>query len=602
MLLVIKVMKVFLMRISGFYIRIIDMSKKVFFYFFLIFNCVFHLFGLSNVLFNSESNKYSCVYKSNVREFMLFLPDGFENRGYQEKNTVSLIIMLHGLGSESEAFKNMTDFHKLACERNYAVAYVDGTVTKGQTGSSIGWHYFNDKQSKKDSDFLIELTKYLKNKYSLNDKFFVAGFSNGAFMVTKLASHYSNYFTAAVSVGGMMPKVVWDGKSSSINTGFLQINGTKDEVVPMILTETDKYNPNPAMENVIEYFVTANGLSKDIKEVFSYRNIKIENYSNKVCWLLIDDGRHSWPTEKTNGVNCNKLIVDYFDSFLNEDKTLDLFKDYIIPMEPELLEVFKEAYPDIEFKSKYIEDYDDWLISFNLNNRKHEFYWNNGSMLPESEMKNKNEYWTLLYNYNYKKPLEDPAQFSKDQIETMKRFGSDENRKSSAGTPMFFFDAIYDSNTRASVESHIKSVKFLGFNVNVHERLREPLERVQKQIYDEALKNEEVQIFLKSLNSNGGYYWRIIANTNRKSFHSLGIALDLQPKSYGWKEVYWSWAKDKNPDGWMLTPLKDRWMPPQAVIDIFEEEGFIWGGKWGIWDNMHFEYHPELINMAKRKG
>ncbi len=131
--------------------------------------------------------------------------------------------------------------------------------------------------------------------------------------------------------------------------------------------------------------------------------------------------------------------------------------------------------------------------------------------------------------------------------------------------------------------------------------LKEHLKRIEKRIYNAAEKSSDVKNFLNTLNSNGGYYWRIIANTNRKSFHSLGIALDLQPKSYGWKEVYWSWAKDKNPDGWMLTPLKDRWMPPQEVIDIFEEEGFIWGGKWGIWDNMHFEYHPELINMAKYK-
>jgi len=34
---------------------------------------------------------------------------------------------------------------------------------------------------------------------------------------------------------------------------------------------------------------------------------------------------------------------------------------------------------------------------------------------------------------------------------------------------------------------------------------------------------------------------------------------------------------------------------PDIVIDIFEKEGFIWGGKWTVWDNMHFEYRPELI-------
>ena len=71
--------------------------------------------------------------------------------------------------------------------------------------------------------------------------------------------------------------------------------------------------------------------------------------------------------------------------------------------------------------------------------------------------------------------------------------------------------------------------------------------------------------------------------------------MDILPKRLDGKEIFWSWARDKNPKGWMLTPLSKRWMPPQSVIEIFESEGFVWGGKWGIWDNMHFEYHPELI-------
>jgi hypothetical protein len=29
-----------------------------------------------------------------------------------------------------------------------------------------------------------------------------------------------------------------------------------------------------------------------------------------------------------------------------------------------------------------------------------------------------------------------------------------------------------------------------------------------------------------------------------------------------------------------------------------EEEGFIWGGKWPMYDTMHFEYRPELILLS----
>ena len=45
----------------------------------------------------------------------------------------------------------------------------------------------------------------------------------------------------------------------------------------------------------------------------------------------------------------------------------------------------------------------------------------------------------------------------------------------------------------------------------------------------------------------------------------------------------------------MAIPNSKRWMPPKKFIDIFEKEGFIWGGNWVNFDNMHFEYRPELL-------
>lgn len=270
---------------------------------------------------------------------------------------------------------------------------------------------------------------------------------------------------------------------------------------------------------------------------------------------------------------------------------------------PEKLQVFQKAYPDITFTPEWNEEKQDWKITMDFGESSGKaaavFYWCNGSMLPESKFENRNKYWSLLYPYAYKLPLADPADFTEEQIAAMKELGSDEKRMSDAGTPMFFFDEIYDSYSRGKLESHIVSVRFLGFKVNVHNRLKTPLKRVEERIYEAAKTDAAVEEYIKSISKNEGYYWRVIANTNRKSFHSLGIALDIRPRSYKGKEVYWSWAKDKNPDNWMLTPLSWRWMPPQAVIDIFEEEGFIWGGKWAIWDNMHFEYHPELIENSK---
>lgn len=268
------------------------------------------------------------------------------------------------------------------------------------------------------------------------------------------------------------------------------------------------------------------------------------------------------------------------------------------------LKYLEKAYPDLTFTRRYDKVMQDWLITVKIpdtpgdkggKGHSEEFYWANGSMLPESEIKNADKYWPILYGYQ--KELSDPANFTEEERERIKQFSSTENRQNGAGTPMFFFDALYDSSSRARLESHIKRISFLGNLTNVHERMIEPLGRVEKRIYALAESNEEVKSFLANLKSNDAYYWRIIAGTKRKSFHSLGIAVDVLPKKLGGKQIFWSWARDKYPNTWMLIPLKDRWMPPAAVIRIFEEEGFIWGGKWVIYDNMHLEYHPELIQF-----
>ncbi len=272
---------------------------------------------------------------------------------------------------------------------------------------------------------------------------------------------------------------------------------------------------------------------------------------------------------------------------------------------PPDISIFQKAYPDVIFQISYSAQHQDWKITLHLpfetGTKKTVLFWAGGRFLPEHELKNKNDYWTVIYDYHYNKLPADPAAMTKEQKEALKKFSSDENRKTNAGTPMFFFNDIYDSYRKSTVEKHIKKITFLGFRLNIHERLVKPLSVVEKQLQREAKTDADVAKFIAEIKSVDGYNWREIAGTSRKSFHSLGACIDILPKNLRGKAIFWSWTKDLNPDGWMLTPLKDRWIPPEKVINIFEENGFIWGGKWGIWDNMHFEYHPEIILKEKSK-
>ena len=147
--------------------------------------------------------------------------------------------------------------------------------------------------------------------------------------------------------------------------------------------------------------------------------------------------------------------------------------------------------------------------------------------------------------YSYPKKLLDPADMTEEQKEKLKNFSSRGNRRNGAGTPMFFFDAVYDSSSRAKLEPHIRRTTFLGKPLNVHERIVEPLSRVEQKIKVSAAADAEVKDFTDGIKSADGYLWRIIDGTNRKSFHSLGIAVDILPKRLGGKEIFWSWARDK---------------------------------------------------------
>jgi len=82
----------------------------------------------------------------------------------------------------------------------------------------------------------------------------------------------------------------------------------------------------------------------------------------------------------------------------------------------------------------------------------------------------------------------------------------------------------------------------------------------------------------------GTYNCRTIAESDRLSLHGFGIAIDVNPDDDG----YWLTA----PTGPKGQPIRHEVVPP-AVVEAFEREGFVWGGRWNQFDTFHFEYRPE---------
>ena len=281
---------------------------------------------------------------------------------------------------------------------------------------------------------------------------------------------------------------------------------------------------------------------------------------------------------------CNIFV---FSESLNKNKYLST------EIKIEFLKLFEKSYPQVKFKKSFDKNVDDWKIEISVNEKNQTLYWADGKFLPLEELANKDSYSSLLYHYP--KEVPNPKDFTEEDILRIKEFTNPKNRSEGKGSPQFLYNLIYEVETRTSTEANIKSHLFLGKRTNVHQFIHQKLNLVQRDIYEIAKTDSEVQTFLDKLDSADSYAWRVISDSGNRSFHSMGLAIDVLPKGWGQKNLYWAWRRDIDPKNWMMLDLDRRWMPPAKVIEIFERHGFIWGGKWIIWDNMHFEYRPEVI-------
>jgi hypothetical protein len=148
------------------------------------------------------------------------------------------------------------------------------------------------------------------------------------------------------------------------------------------------------------------------------------------------------------------------------------------------------------------------------------------------------------------------------------------------------FDPLFHATYGASERQvDVVEIDFLGQKLKVHRKVAPAFERVEKRLEAALKKDPSLKPFLTQV--GGTFNWRKIANTNRQSAHSYGMSIDLNVA----RSHYWEWAKPKHPVRWANAI-------PQVIVDAFEAEGFIWGGRWYHYDTMHFEYRPELLDAA----
>ena len=146
------------------------------------------------------------------------------------------------------------------------------------------------------------------------------------------------------------------------------------------------------------------------------------------------------------------------------------------------LEILQKAYPNEIKKIVYDYKWKDWaMIVETYSGDNVRLFWKEGKLLTEEQIPESHKYRSQFYGYP--KKMKDPADMDDRYIAELKTHTSKEARKNGAVSSPVFFDTLYDARSQESIEKRLTRVSFLGRRMTVHEKIAEPLARVEKSIY-----------------------------------------------------------------------------------------------------------------------
>lgn len=148
-----------------------------------------------------------------------------------------------------------------------------------------------------------------------------------------------------------------------------------------------------------------------------------------------------------------------------------------------------------------------------------------------------------------------------------------------------FFERMYGDCRRGGTAAHLRPVSWMprtrpqALPVTMVNQVATRLERVIAAL--DALP-DRFRAWL--VPAAGSFACRAVADTGMPSVHAYGAAVDIAVQH----SDYWVWSRARGD-----IPHRNR--IPFEIVEPFEAERFIWGGKWYHYDTMHFEYRPELF-------
>ena len=252
----------------------------------------------------SDQTRVSINHDGYLRTYHLYVPSR-QIEGLQSP----LVIALHGRTSNGERMAQLTEFNRLADQKNFIVAYPDGIDQQ--------WNYLHGlsepDNKPNDSEFLLALIDDIRGRQLIDPgRIYVTGISNGGFMAQRLACYAPRVFAAYASVaaGGYAFMDLNCKHEAPIN--MLYIHGTADELIPWRGLGVEDKNGNRqrvtmSILNSVRFWSDRNQCDAEIRsqEILPAGNspgtqvkiLKTRQCANnaEVVLFAIIGGGHNWP-------------------------------------------------------------------------------------------------------------------------------------------------------------------------------------------------------------------------------------------------------------------------------------------------------------------
>jgi polyhydroxybutyrate depolymerase len=248
----------------------------------------------------------SIVHQTYQRKFMVHFPPNFNTTTQR-----ALVVSLHGGSGNMVNAQGFSMLNPVSDQNNFIVAWPQGYgIAPPGFSWADGRNTSADQAGVDDIGFIDKLIDTLITRYNVDtNKIYICGFSNGGFMVQRLACQLPDRFAAMASLGSSMDTVLYQNCNPSKPIPMAFFNGTADPAMPYGggPMQNPQVIPVVPVDTTVQFWVTHNNCQTaspvfNFPDTFTTDNSTAELYTFTNCDCNADvkfykliNGGHTWP-------------------------------------------------------------------------------------------------------------------------------------------------------------------------------------------------------------------------------------------------------------------------------------------------------------------